>query len=271
MPHAAAPTPHSDVNATISLLIAGMRQVLGDKLVGCYLYGSLVAGDFDPDASDIDLLAVLDSDLDESAYAALRDMHQHFAQTHARWDDRIEVIYLARATLRTFRTRTSSIAVISPGEPFHRKAAGMDWLMNWYLVRETGKTLTGPPAGELTEPIPTAEYLSAVYEYARWWDERIEQAATRKAQAYAILTLCRAARTLETGAPVSKKQAAEWAEKAWPEWSTLVEQALLWRHAKGDEGAESDADAEAVSASVRRFVQFALGHCARVHARRGGA
>jgi hypothetical protein len=34
---------------------------------------------------------------------------------------------------------------ISPGEPIHRIQAGMDWLVNWYLVRTGGVTLLGPP------------------------------------------------------------------------------------------------------------------------------
>jgi predicted nucleotidyltransferase len=32
---------------------------LGEDLIGLYLYGSFVAGGFEPDASDIDMLAVL--------------------------------------------------------------------------------------------------------------------------------------------------------------------------------------------------------------------
>jgi predicted nucleotidyltransferase len=39
-----------------------------DSLVGLYVYGSLVTGDFDKDRSDIDLLAVVDSDVDGDTY-----------------------------------------------------------------------------------------------------------------------------------------------------------------------------------------------------------
>ena len=49
-------TQDSEVNALIGELLTGIRGVLGDRLVGLYLYGSLVAGDFDKDISDIDLL-----------------------------------------------------------------------------------------------------------------------------------------------------------------------------------------------------------------------
>lgn len=52
------PTPYEDVNTLLGALLARIRSVLGINLVGVYLYGSLPSGDFDPDVSDIDLLAV---------------------------------------------------------------------------------------------------------------------------------------------------------------------------------------------------------------------
>jgi hypothetical protein len=39
--------------------------------------------------------------------------------------------------------------------------------------------------------------------------------------------MCRALYTLRYGVQVSKKQAALWAEKEFPEWATLIEHALM--------------------------------------------
>lgn len=257
----AVPTSYPAANEIVAALLVAMRRVLGDKLVGCYLYGSLVAGDFDLDISDTDLLAVLAANLDDAEVAALRVMHQDFARAHPRWDDRIEVAYVPVAALRTYRAQTSMIAVISPGEPFHHRMAGIDWLANWYLVRETGVTLIGPPPSTSIEPIGTGEYLAAIYRYAQEWRERIQHATPRKAQAYAVLTLCRAARTLATGEQSSKIQAAEWAAREWPQWSGLIQQALTWRRTAGD----ASANGEATLPEVRRFVTFALGECERIY------
>jgi hypothetical protein len=109
-----------------------------------YVYGSLVTGDFDKDRSDIDLLAVVDSDVDGDTFDRLDRMHARFVEDHPAWEDRIEVAYVPAPALWNFRTRTDQIAVVSPGEPFHLKAAGKDWLINWYMVREVGVTLCGP-------------------------------------------------------------------------------------------------------------------------------
>ncbi|KKU23014.1 MAG: hypothetical protein UX35_C0012G0001, partial [Microgenomates group bacterium GW2011_GWA1_46_15] len=40
-------TPYSDVNRLLNTLLTRMQSILHDKLVGLYLYGSLVTGDFD--------------------------------------------------------------------------------------------------------------------------------------------------------------------------------------------------------------------------------
>ena len=56
------PTSYLDMNALLDNLLFQMQQVLGANLVGLYLYGSLVTGDFNPECSDIDLLAVTGSD-----------------------------------------------------------------------------------------------------------------------------------------------------------------------------------------------------------------
>jgi len=46
-----------DIKNLLDLLLVEIQKVLGKKLKGLYLYGSLVWGDFDIGVSDIDLLA----------------------------------------------------------------------------------------------------------------------------------------------------------------------------------------------------------------------
>ena len=107
------PTPYPDINHLLDDLLSRIRAILGDKLVGLYLYGSLVWGDFDHDTSDIDLLAALTSDLDAEQAGALKAMHDDIARTYKAWDDRIEVQYLSLLGLKTFRTQSTPMAVIS--------------------------------------------------------------------------------------------------------------------------------------------------------------
>jgi aminoglycoside adenylyltransferase-like protein len=255
-----APTPYADVNALLKLLLSGIQQSLGNRLVGLYLYGSLSTGDFDNACSDVDLLAATLSDIDDGDFANLQQLHSDIATNHPRWDDRIEVAYLSMAALRTYHLHSSKIGIISPGEPFHIKEAGNDWLMNWYMVREMSVTLYGPSPKTLIDPIAKKELLQAVQEHAKGWREYVQGIKLRGSQAYAVLTLCRALYTLRNRELVSKKQAARWAARELPEWSELIQNALVWREARSDE----QINHEATLPETRRFVDFAVSQCKEV-------
>jgi predicted nucleotidyltransferase len=248
------PTPYPDVNRLLDDLLSGIRAILGDKLVGLYLYGSLVWGDFDHDTSDIDLLAALTSDLNEQEAAALKAMHDDIARTYMAWDDRIEVQYLSLHGLKTFRTRSTPMAVISPGEPFHIIKADKEWLLNWYFVQDYGITLFGPSPRTFIDPISKDEFIRAVVHHAHQWPKWIPKTRhSRPYQSYAILTMCRSLYTYKHGQQVSKKQAAHWAQEELPQWATLIQSALEWRLAAR---LPDRVDHEATYPEARRFVHY---------------
>ncbi|HET9495597.1 MAG TPA: aminoglycoside adenylyltransferase domain-containing protein [Chloroflexia bacterium] len=235
-------------------LLSGMRDILGENLVGLYLYGSLVWGDFDRYLSDIDMLAAVAEDLSDTEAVALKRLHDDIAERYPDWSDRIEVQYLSLEGLRTFRTESTPMAVISPGEPFHIVEGNRDWLINWYFVREYGVALYGPPPETIIGPITKEEFVGNVVEHARNWPRWLEQTRhSRPYQGYAILTMCRTLYTYRTGEQVSKKQAAEWAEQEMPEWAPLIRSALRWREEKGR---DQHIDHEATFPETERFFRF---------------
>ncbi len=246
-------TPYADINVILELLLSSIQTILDTKLVGFYLNGSLVIGDFDPAISDIDLVAALSSDIDKREFEALQKMHTDFAQQHREWDNRIEVCYISLDALNTVRTRTSTIANISPGEPFHMRESSREWLSDWYLMRERGVTLFGPSPQAIIEPISKDEFIQTIKAHARAWGEWIDDMHTRGGLAYAILTMCRALYTCTNGEQVSKKQAALWAQQALPEWSQLIQDALLWRENRRNEQVDHH---EATFVETKRFVDF---------------
>ena len=245
-------TPYANVNELLASLLSRTRDVLQEKLAGLYLYGSLTTGDFDPQSSDIDLLAALSSDVSATESEGLRAMHQKFARENPAWEDRIEVAYLSVAALRTFRSERSPMAVISPGEPFHVTNAGKEWLMNWYVVREKGVALFGPPPQALIAPVTRQEFTECVRGYVAEWGDRVKGTLARKEQAYAILTMCRALHLHRTGEAASKRQAALWAQEELLQWSGLIRAALAWREAWREERV----DHAATHAESVRFVTF---------------
>jgi predicted nucleotidyltransferase len=52
------PSSYSEVNTVLNLLLSEVRSLLGEELLGMYLYGSLSLGAFEPGSSDIDFLVV---------------------------------------------------------------------------------------------------------------------------------------------------------------------------------------------------------------------
>jgi hypothetical protein len=234
-----------------------MQMILSNKLIGLYVFGSLVVGDFDYDSSDIDLIDSTSTELDEEELERLKMMHQEIALQEKWWDDRLEVAYISIGALRRYQPDYRH-PLISPGEPFHVTEASASWIINRYVLREKGIALFGPPPETLVDPISREELLPALQECIREWREWIknmEVMRPRKYQAYAILTMCRALYTFKQGEVVSKKQAASWAEKELPEWSSLIRCALVWRDAWRHEQVDHDATLP----ETLRFVYFCMG------------
>jgi hypothetical protein len=252
------PTAYPDVNRVLEQLLARLQTILAPKLVGIYLYGSLVYGDFEPRSSDIDLLTVITSPLTDEELSALAQMHLAFSAANPRWEDRIEVAYLSLDAITSFHSHRSLIANISPGEPFHTLKAGKEWLVNWYMVRAIGIALFGPQPQEVIPPIAKEEFIENVRNNALAWAEWVENFRHRGGQAYVIITMCRALYTLTYGEQISKPKAAAWASQTYPQWAALIQNALAWRVDWRDPAGE----AEATYPETVRFVHFAISQIA---------
>jgi len=223
-------TEYVEINNLLQTFNAKIQAILGNRLVGVYLYGSLVWGDFDYDISDIDLLVVTTMDVNGNDFTNLDVLHNDLIKAFKDWENRIEIAYISQSALKTFKTQTSKIAVISPGEAFNTKDAGTDWLLNCYFIREKNIPLFGPDSRTIIEPITKDEFIAAVKKQALAWEDWITNTRnSRQYQSYAILTMSRALYALHNGEQASKKKAALWAQKKFPKWANLIKDALNWR------------------------------------------
>lgn len=217
--------PYVEANRVLSDLVKSVENKLSaSRLYGGYLYGSLATSGFDVDVSDIDVLFITTDDIAESDIEMLSDLHTQFTQKHPDWNDRIDVEYFSKEAISNFKTKDSSIAIISPGQPFHLSKAGRDWMQNWYDVQENGRTLYGPSARTVIPEITKEEFIEAVKRYTGEILGRTPN--DRWSQAYYALTMCRALYSCQTGARISKQEAAQWAQEKFPEWKELISQAL---------------------------------------------
>lgn len=225
--------PCVDRDPGVRTVLASVRDAIvataGRSLTGLYLHGSLITGGFDPNVSDLDLIAVLTGDAGAALTLELEAMHERLKARHPSWSDRIEAVYVAANQLTRFREDVVRLAVISPGEPFHVVRGGRDWILTWYPAREDGVALAGPPTDAVIPAIALEEFMVALRDHvlgARAW---LRPGTDRAEVAYAVLTVCRGLYTLRFGSRPSKARAAAWAIVTFPTWTELIERALRWR------------------------------------------
>jgi hypothetical protein len=238
--HTTRPTPFEDVNVILRELLAGIQPILGQQLVGMYLYGSLSLGDFDPASSDVDFLVVTTGDLPQEALECLRQMHADIAGSGLPYATRLEGSYIPSPALRRYDLNDASHPTLGTDWPFQVAPHGRNWIIERHIMRERGFVVWGPSPQTLIDPVSSADLRAAVCaQMLGSWRDRLEDEAwlrPRAYQAFAILTFCRALYTLQHGDVVSKPRAAAWARETYPEWAPMIEQALAWRsdHEGGD-------------------------------------
>jgi len=231
-------TPYPTVDAILEVLLSGVKEVLGNRFTGLYLYGSLSSGDFDPERSDIDFLVVTDGELPDEMLPSLAAMHERIAASRSPWARRLEGSYIPRESLRRYDPQHAFHPSIGVDWSFGVNGHGSDWIIQRHILREQGVVVAGPPPQSLIDPVSQDDLRRAVQDTLHgWWAEQLRNPVhlqPREYQAFAVLTMCRALFTLARGAIVSKPVAARWAKQALdPRWSGLIERALVWREEDG--------------------------------------
>ena len=222
-------TERADFPPVLDTLKAEVIDHLGGSLVGLYLYGSLVVGDFDDQRSDIDLLAVTRDLLRSGNERAIEQMHHSIAQRWPEWQDRLEVGYFPSAVIGHFEGPLGDVHRISPGEPFHRTPALPHWLIDLYSVQEHGYVLYGPPVADVLPTISPARFRATIQRLVAEWRQWVLGVQEQRHQAYVRLTMFRSLYGYQYARHTSKVAAAEWFAVAFPEWSGDAEQAVQWR------------------------------------------
>ena len=227
-------TPYADVNTMLDYFRQALPECLGDNLVGLYLFGSLTYGGFNPDTSDIDLLAIVRQPLSPAMLEQVRQLHARAEQLYPRWQARIEASY---TPLHLF---TSTLPPAEP-RPYYGEATfypaaeyGNEWLINNALLHTHGVTLLGPDFRSLAGPVAMREIQSACIRdlFREWEPKRLDRAWLDNGhyQSYLILNLCRILYTVTTARLGSKPEAAAWVRATWPQWAALIEAAEGWRY-----------------------------------------
>jgi hypothetical protein len=196
-----------------------------------YLYGSLSSGDFDPASSDIDFVFVTQDILSDKMVARLKAMHEQLWSRGLKWAKKLEGAYIPKDLIRCHNPNGSLCPSVNEGS-FYIARLGSDWIIQRHIIRECGVVIEGIDPSLLIDPVSTDEIHQSVLgilgewwfpmlDHPEWLDRGIEY------HAYAVITMCRSLHALRHGAIVSKPSAAYWAQVEFPEWSPLIQKALV--------------------------------------------
>ncbi len=248
------PTPYLYVNEVLEGLLSGARAQLGDQFHGLYLYGSLAAGDFNPDRSDIDFIVVTIGELSEKTIGKLEELHGRFASSDEKWARKLEGLYMPLDALRRYDPGGPALPTVNEGH-FYLAKQGSDWVIQRHILRENETIVAGPSIRGAIDPVSAAEMRDAVSGIMRdWWAPMLDDPSwldRPEYRAFTVQTMCRVLYTLQFGTAVSKSGAANWAmETLDPEWRALISDAIAWPERKA-----------ASIEETLQFVKFSVDSC----------
>ncbi|MBA2383073.1 MAG: DUF4111 domain-containing protein [Actinobacteria bacterium] len=204
------------VETQIEQVVAGLRQILGDDLVGVYLYGSAVLGGLQP-RSDLDVFVVAHrrTTLDEK-----RRIVEHLLDVSGAGPRPIELTIVVQSEVKPWRYPPTMDFQYGEWlrdefesgnlEPWPTTNPDLASLVTMVLLAD--RPLLGPPPAEVLDTVPSGDYAQAVADGLGSLLDDLETDARN-----VILTLARIWSSLATGTVRSKDEAADWALARLPE------------------------------------------------------
>lgn len=228
-----------DVKQYLIRIAAVLGEVLGDKLAGLYVHGSLATGAFHRERSDIDLIAVTSAKLAPPVREALARALVQLSDARPMPGD-IEVNVLQERYARSFEHPTPYELRYSSAwhEKFRRRQfdfardrTAIDLAAAIVDVRERGVPLLGPPPAAMFGPVPWHAYIDALEAGFDWARLHVDDMPV-----YAVLNACRVLHgtTSKTASALNKDEAAVWALETVPRmYHSIINDALqLYRGSK---------------------------------------
>ncbi|HYG56486.1 MAG TPA: aminoglycoside adenylyltransferase domain-containing protein [Symbiobacteriaceae bacterium] len=235
------------VRSTMHALTEGLLTILGDRLLGVYLGGSLPMGDFCEGSSDLDFLVVTRGHLSLEGALAVGLLHRELLRRFS-YAARLEGDYAPLETLVAEGT-TEPVPGCERGIFLPKVGELMLSADNIANIRACGITFFGPEPGALLPEVTPEQVRAAVREMLH---EGPAPCETAQEAATEVLNLVRSACALEQGAPVTKRDGAQWGcDHLGAEWRDVIRTALAVRYGQVREG-----DAERLSEALPRLDQL---------------
>jgi len=218
------------VRTVLDSCVASHREVLGDALLGVYLHGSLAMDCFNPQASDIDILAVSRR---ETSKDQKKEIIQWFLD-HSRKPSLLEYSLLNQDDLRAWRHPCAfdlhysemhrNMYKKGDGDGLSKNKLGdPDLAAHLTITKARGLVLWGKPIDDVFPEIPARDYKkSLLYDFK----DIAKEVRTKKVSVYSLLNPCRVAGYFRDGLIMSKDEGGEWGMKNFPDMANEISKAL---------------------------------------------
>jgi predicted nucleotidyltransferase len=251
--------------AAIDRYLDLLSPALGGAVDGVYLTGSAALGDWLPDRSDLDILAVTSRPLNDADLDAIAALHAGAADRPY-----LDAVYVCSDHLG-MRPPAGHPGLPHAVDGAFRRDGYLPGPVLWETLHRHGLTIAGPPAADLRvvpDPAWLREWnLGNLDSYWRRWaaEARVGVAdcdpdvpLPAEVVTWGLLGPGRLHYTITTGAVLSKTAAADYTARHFPDYAELLALAKAWR--LGDDTVQfmvADAYAacdliDAVAADARR-------------------
>lgn len=239
------------------------RRVLGENLVGIYLHGSAAMGCFNPEKSDLDVIVIVQSAVEQAQ--RLEFMQQLVRLNEQAPEKGFEMSIVRREFCDPFVYPTPFELHFSnshldsfrsdPEAYVTRKLGGdKDLAAHFTIINHYGKVLYGPSVQDVFGPVPKADYIDSI-----WYDVENACEDILENPIYMTLNLCRVLACLQDDQILSKKTGGAWGLKNLPQQYCPIVAAAL-------ECYESDQQMEIPEQDAAAFARFMLEQIGRYRA-----
>lgn len=228
----------STVETYVEEVTERLKELLGADLVGHYLHGSVVLGDFAEGRSDVDVVAVSSRPLSPGEKKAIAERLSQGALPCPATGLEFHVLWRREIAPREAPPFELHLSTSTDGRPDrvvdgHGHPGDPDLVMHFAVLRDHGRAVLGPAADKVFPVISRGMLLQAFRGELAWAKENASPS-------YQVLNACRALRYLDEGSLCSKTAGGEWARGRVNEPST-IDAAL--RHRRGLTDAHPDPEA----------------------------
>ncbi len=207
------------------------REIIGKKLTGIYLHGSMAMNCFNPEKSDIDFIVVIENDIGiEQKIEFLKQVVKLNEKGPAKG---LEISVVKREFCKPFVYPTPFELHFSPmyiqwikDDPKkyveNMKGEDKDLAAHFTVINKYGIVLYGEKIENVFGEVPKKDYLDSI-----WCDVKGAREEISREPVYMTLNLCRVLAFLEDGLYLSKQSGGEWGIRNLPEkYHSFISRAL---------------------------------------------